>query len=43
MEEVTTDKGFEGRVLACRMEAWGRGTRAEGCKALGAESWMVGA
>lgn len=24
MEEVTADTGFEGRVLACRLEAWAR-------------------
>lgn len=24
MEEVTADTGFEGRVLACGMEAWAR-------------------
>lgn len=25
MEEVTTDTGFEGRVLACGVETWAKG------------------
>lgn len=29
IEEVTTDKGCESRVLVCPMEAWGKGTWVE--------------
>lgn len=47
MEEVTADTGFEGRVLACRLEAWARSPpprlRKWPMQRLGPESWTVGA
>lgn len=29
MEEVTAEKGSEGRVMACQLEAWGKAAKAE--------------
>lgn len=45
-KEVTTEKGFKGRVIAYQVETWGKDIPGWGnslYKGLGAESWIVGA